>query len=116
MNHNTNFKHPSFYPKTEPDNSHPISFYMIAWLILFILSAVSYYIDYINLEGVLRWSLITLLALLKAGLIVSVFMHLAWERVALTYSILLPLILLMVMLAIFANDGNAINIIRLSPN
>ena len=114
MNDDTNFKHPSFYPKAEPDNSHPISFYLIAWLVLFILSALSYYIDYVNLEGMVRWVLITILALLKAGLIVSVFMHLAWERVALIYTILLPPILLIVMLAIFANDGNAINILRYS--
>lgn len=55
MNDDTNFKHPSFYPKAEPDNSHPISFYLIAWLVLFILSALSYYIDYVNLEGMVRW-------------------------------------------------------------
>ena len=38
----------------------------------------------------LRWSLILLFMMLKAGLIVAVFMHMAWERLALAYAILLP--------------------------
>ena len=38
----------------------------------------------------LRWSLILLFMMLKAGLIVAVFMHMAWERLALVYAILLP--------------------------
>ncbi|MBT6867900.1 MAG: cytochrome C oxidase subunit IV [Candidatus Marinimicrobia bacterium] len=110
------FKHPSFFPKTKPDKSHPIKLYLFAWLALFILSAMSYYVDYINLEGLIRWFLITILALMKAGLIVSVFMHLAWERVALIFTILLPPIFLILMLAIFANEGNAINVIRTTFN
>ena len=31
----------------------------------------------------LRWALIILFMLLKAGLIVAIFMHMAWERLAL---------------------------------
>ena len=38
----------------------------------------------------LRWGLIIIFMLLKAGLIVAVFMHMAWERLALVYAILLP--------------------------
>ena len=106
------FQHPSFFPGVTEEKEHPIKLYLFIWGLLFILSALSYFVDYINLEGLLRWFLITALALLKAGLIVSVFMHLAWERIALIYTILLPPILLLLMLAIFANDGNAINYLR----
>ena len=106
------FQHPSFYPGVTEEKEHPIKLYLFIWGLLFILSALSYFVDYINLEGLLRWFLITAFALLKAGLIVSVFMHLAWERIALIYTILLPPILLLFMLAIFANDGNAINYLR----
>jgi cytochrome c oxidase subunit IV len=36
----------------------------------------------------------------------------AWERISLIYAIALPPILLLLMVAIFANDGNAINLWR----
>jgi cytochrome c oxidase subunit IV len=38
--------------------------------------------------------------LLKAGLIVAVFMHMMWERLALMYAILVPTLLLLVFVAI----------------
>src|SRR3546814_9187169 len=59
---------------------HPIGLYLKVWGYLFLLSAMSYLVDYFQVQGVLRWSLIIIFMLLKAGLIVSIFMHLAWER------------------------------------
>ena len=50
----------------------------------------------------LRWSLIVLFMLLKAGLIVAVFMHMAWERLALVYAILLPPLCLLVLVGLMA--------------
>ena len=38
----------------------------------------------------LRWVLILTFMMLKAGLIVAIFMHMAWERMALIYAILVP--------------------------
>lgn len=69
---------------------HPIGVYLRVWGYLFVLSAMSYAVDYFQVEGVLRWVLIIAFMLLKAGLIVSIFMHMAWERVALVYAILVP--------------------------
>ena len=69
---------------------HPISVYLWTWALLFILSTCSYLVDYFGLEGHLRWSLILLFMVLKAGLIVAVFMHMAWERLALIYAVLVP--------------------------
>lgn len=69
---------------------HPIRLYLVVWIWLFILSTLSYLVDYFGLEGYLRWSLILALMILKAGLIVAVFMHMAWERLALLYAILVP--------------------------
>ena len=37
---------------------------------------------------------------LKAGLIVAFFMHMAWERLALIYAILLPPVLVLVFVAL----------------
>ena len=69
---------------------HPITLYLVVWGWLFVLSAFSYLVDYFHIEGYLRWSLILTFMMLKAGLIVAVFMHMAWERLALAYAILLP--------------------------
>jgi len=43
--------------------------------------------------------------LLKAGLIVAVFMHMLWERLAMVYAILVPTLLLMVLLGIGALEA-----------
>jgi cytochrome c oxidase subunit IV len=69
---------------------HPLKLYFLVWGLLFVLSAFSYAVDYAALQGMLRWSLILTFMLLKAGLIIAVFMHMAWERLALIYAIMLP--------------------------
>ena len=74
----------------EAHQEHPIKVYMVVWGWLFILSACSYMVDYLGLHGYLRWSLILIFMMLKAGLIVAIFMHMAWERLALIYAILIP--------------------------
>ena len=79
---------------------HPLGIYFKIWGLLFVLSTASYLVDYFHFQGYLRWFLIILFMLLKAGLIVSVFMHMLWERLALVYAILVPPLLLMVLLGI----------------
>ena len=85
---------------------HPIKLYLIVWGWLFILSALSYSVDYFHLQGYLRWSLILLFMLLKAGLIIAVFMHMAWERLSLMYAILLPPAVIFVFVAIMVLESN----------
>ena len=75
---------------------HPIGIYFIVWGWLFVLSTFSYLVDYFDFEGGLRWSLILLFMILKAGLIVAFFMHMRWERLALIYAIFVPPVLVMV--------------------
>jgi cytochrome c oxidase subunit IV len=53
----------------------------------------------------LRWGLILLFMLLKAGLIVAVFMHMAWERLALAYAILLPPVAVLVFAALMVVES-----------
>ena len=53
---------------------HPIKLYLVVWGWLFVLSTCSYLVDYFGIHGNLRWSLICLFMVLKAGLIVAVFM------------------------------------------
>ena len=69
---------------------HPIGVYLKVWGYLFVLSTMSYLVDYFHVEGLLRWVLIITFMILKAGLIVAIFMHMAWERLALIYAILVP--------------------------
>jgi cytochrome c oxidase subunit IV len=44
--------------------------------------------------------------ILKAGLIVAIFMHMAWERLALTYAILLPPVLVLVFVGIMVLESD----------
>ena len=85
---------------------HPIKLYLVVWAWLFILSACSYLVDYFGVHGYLRWSLILLFMILKAGLIVAVFMHMAWERLALSYAILLPPLVLLVFVSIMVLESD----------
>jgi cytochrome c oxidase subunit 4 len=91
---------------------HPIKLYLVVWGWLFVLSTFSYLVDYFQFEGTLRWSLILLFMMLKAGLIVAIFMHMAWERLALIYAILLPPLLVLVFVAIMTFESDYTAIIR----
>jgi cytochrome c oxidase subunit IV len=84
---------------------HSIKLYLVIWAWLFVLSACSYLVDYVGLQGYLRWSLIVALMLLKAGLIVAVFMHMAWERLALVYAILVPPVLVLLFVGIMVFES-----------
>lgn len=85
---------------------HPIKLYLVVWGWLFVLSAFSYLVDYFGLQGGLRWTLILVFMMLKAGLIVAVFMHMAWERLALAYAILLPPVLVLIFVAIMVFESD----------
>jgi len=85
---------------------HPLGIYFKIWGWLFVLSACSYAVDYYHLEGALRWSLILIFMMLKAGLIVAVFMHMMWERLALLYAIVVPPLLVLVFVVIMALESD----------
>jgi cytochrome c oxidase subunit IV len=88
---------------------HPIGLYLKIWGLLFVLSTLSYLVDYFHFQGYVRWGLIITFMLLKAGLIVAVFMHLAWERLALVCAILLPPLCLLVLVGLmFAEAGHTL--------
>ena len=65
-----------------------------------------HFVDYFHIQGYLRWFLIVTFMLLKAGLIVAVFMHMLWERLAMVYAILVPPLLLLVLLSIGALEAD----------
>ena len=91
----------------------PISLYLKVWGLLFVLSTLSYLVDYYHFQGYLRWTLILTFMLLKAGLIIAVFMHLAWERLALVCAILMPPLTLLVLVGLMAAEAGHTFITRL---
>ena len=94
-------------PHAQPQEhqQHPIGLYLKVWLLLFVLSTLSYMVDVLHFQGYLRWTLIVVLMLLKAGLIVAIFMHMAWERMALVCAILVPPIALLVLVGMMASEA-----------
>lgn len=98
---------------TEGHQQHPLGIYIWIWVLLFVLSGFSYAVDYFHLQGLLRWSLIVIFMLLKAGFIVAVFMHMAWERLALIYAILMPPLCILVLIALMALEADYTFLTRL---
>jgi cytochrome c oxidase subunit IV len=98
--------------KTE-GQQHPLSVYLWIWVLLFVLSTFSYLVDYFHLQGYLRWTLIVIFMLLKAGFIVAIFMHMAWERLALKFAILIPPLCLLVLIGLMAVEADYTFLTRL---
>ena len=92
---------------------HPLKIYLWIWLLLFVVSTFSYFTDFIE-RGMLRWGLILLFMLVKAGFIVAIFMHMAWERLALKFAILLPPLALLVLIGMMAIEGDYTFMTRLA--
>ena len=90
----------------EEGQEHPISTYLWVWLLLFVLSAFSYAVDYVGFQGFTRWSLVLLFMFLKAYFICAVFMHMVWERMALVVALLSPMIAILVFIAIMGYESD----------
>ena len=84
---------------------HPLGIYYKIWVLLFVLSFFSYMVDYLEVQGAMRWTLVLLFMILKAGFIVAIFMHVVWERMALVFTILGPPIVLLLFIAFMAVEG-----------
>ena len=91
---------------------HPIAIYFWVWGLLFVLSTLSYMVDYWQFQGYLRWSLILMFMMLKAGFIVAVFMHLYYERLAMACAILIPTGALAVLIGLMSFEAGYTNVTR----
>ena len=99
--------------KAEADGQeHPIAIYFWVWGLLFVLSAMSYMVDYFQFQGLLRWSLIIIFMVLKAGFITAIFMHLYYERLAMACAILIPTGALMVLIGLMTFEAGNTNLTR----
>jgi caa(3)-type oxidase subunit IV len=98
---------------TKGEQHQPFQVYLVVWGLLFILSAMSYFLDYFNVHpDWLRKSLITAFALIKASMIVAYFMHMRFERISMVLAILLPPLLLMALVAILLPEGQYVSGVR----
>ncbi len=104
--HNSQGNPPAHTSQVTVSEEHPIGVYLKVWILLFVLSTFSYLVDYFDFQGMLRWSLIIIFMLLKAGFIVAVFMHVKWERMALIATILGPPLVLLVLIGMMASEAD----------
>jgi cytochrome c oxidase subunit IV len=92
---------------------HPLKVYYLVWLLLFVVSFFSYMVDYLHLQGTLRWTLILVFMFVKAGFIIAIFMHMQWERLALKIAILGPPVAILVLIWLMSLEGIYIEDTRL---
>ncbi len=85
---------------------HPLGIYYQIWILLFVVSAFSYAVDYFDVQGAMRWTLVIVFMLVKAGFIIAIFMHAFWERLALCLTILGPPGVLLLLIGFMAVEGN----------
>lgn len=104
MTHNAQ-QIPDAPPAVDSSQQHPIGVYLKVWILLFVLSTLSYLVDYFDFQGLVRWSLIIIFMLLKAGFIIAIFMHVMWERMALITLILGPPTVLLVLIGLMTSEG-----------
>ena len=50
------------------DQQHPIGVYLKVWILLFVLSGFSYMVDFLDFQGMVRWTLILIFMFLKVML------------------------------------------------
>lgn len=99
--------------ESQGHQQHPISVYFKVWGLLFVLSSFSYLVDILQIQGGLRWTLILIFMFLKAGLIVAIFMHMVWERIAFVLAILSPPLCLLVLIGLMASEASYTHLNRL---
>ena len=98
--------------KTKQTTTHKIGIYLWIWALLFVLSFFSYMVDWFQFEGYLRWFLIMLFMLLKAGFICAIFMHMFWERLPIIFAILCPCMAVLVFVFIMWHESYNTFLIR----
>jgi len=85
---------------------HPLGIYYKVWILLFVISFFSYMVDYLDVQGVMRWTLVLIFMVLKAGFIIAIFMHVVWERMALALTILGPPSILLLLIFFMTIEGH----------
>ena len=69
-------------------------------------------VDELIIQGCYSWTLIIIFMLLKAGIILAIFMHMAWERMALITAVILPPLLLTFFIGVMVIESSYTNSTR----
>ena len=90
---------------TEEHATHGNRLYYVVWSGLLILTVVEVILAYQPLPVSIMLTILVGLSLVKAGLIVAYFMHLRFERVSLTLTLIPALVICISLLFIFFIDS-----------
>ncbi len=85
----------------EPQHEGGYKGYVITWVWLLVITVLEIAVVLVGLPKALLASLLLLMSLMKAALIVGYFMHLRYERVAFIYTVVTPMVVLVVILFAF---------------
>ena len=69
------------------EHSHGNRLYLTVWVVLLVVTILEVALAYVNLAVGLMLATLVLLSVFKAGLIISYFMHLRFERFSLTLAL-----------------------------
>jgi cytochrome c oxidase subunit 4 len=97
---------------TSTEHEHPSGsarLYVWVWVWLVTLTALEVILAFQALQVAVMLLLLVSLSLVKAGLIISYFMHLVHEKRSLKLSLIPPLILVIVLLFVFFPDSIRLN-------
>ena len=91
---------------SDDSKQQPISLYLKVLALLFVLSTLSYLVDFYQVQGLLRWAFLFIFMFLKAGLIISIFMHVNWESMAMKLLLFLPPVAIAILISLMAIEGD----------
>ena len=85
------------------------------WIGLLVLTAIEVLLAYVQIAGVLvMLAILLILSLMKAGMIMAQFMHLSFDHKHLTYIVVIPAVLCIVILCLYAFP-DAFRLLTLRP-
>lgn len=87
--------------------------YLRVWVQLLIIVIVEIIIALLPISHSLKALFFTITSLMKATLIIAYFMHLRFEKIGLIFSIVLPLILIIALVAALIPEGSSALLMRL---
>ena len=75
--------------------------FLTVWVALAVLTAIEVYLGYLQMQPVVMLTLLVALSLVKSALIVAYFMHLKYERFAMTMALVPATIFCIMMMVLF---------------
>jgi len=79
--------------------------FMIVWVVLLVLTAVEVFLAYQELDLRVMLVILMTLSIVKAGLIISYFMHLRYDRPSLAWTLMPALVFVIVMMFVVFPDS-----------